>query len=280
MRNQRGPGFLWGVSLAGLVIGLVGGLVYAWFVNPVEFVNIAPDRLSAEDQREYVLLVAESYMQSQDIDRAQQRLAALGVRDIGQMVAVQADSALLRGGNPDEVRALATLAEALGAHPLAADVFSGTVAPTTVVQLATPTDAPTPTVSVTLAPSATPNRPTPTLAVVGETELELVEREDTCEDEGLVGLLEVSVRNRFDQGIPAVEVQVEWEDGQDRFFTGLKPDIDPGYADFQMVADRTYVVTLVGLSEPVVGLSSAGCLTPRGRTSIPSFRLIFAPAGE
>ena len=60
--------------------------------------------------------------------------------------------------------------------------------------------------------------------------------------------------------------------------TGLKPEISPGYADFEMEANQTYSVTLPGLSEPVLGVSSAECATDEsGTVQIPSVQLVFQP---
>ena len=40
--------------LLGLVLGLIGGLYYAWIVEPVVFVNAGPARFSSEYQAEYI----------------------------------------------------------------------------------------------------------------------------------------------------------------------------------------------------------------------------------
>nr|MBN1228639.1 hypothetical protein [Anaerolineae bacterium] len=269
--------FPWWPILAGLIIGLTGGLVYAWFINPVEWVNIAPDRLGVDDQREYILLVAEAYMQERDLERARSRLVALGVHDIGDLVGVQADSALLRGDPPSEVRALSTLAEALGANPLAAAVFSGTVIPTsemtTSPAIAQPFETPTPTIEILETPTSPTPTPTPPIIIA----LELVDRTRLCRENENEGLLQIQVTDRYGNGLPGIEILVEWEEGQDRFYTGLKPAIDPGYADFAMSADQVYRVTLVGLSDPVEGISSEICQAPEGRDVIPSYELVFSP---
>lgn len=36
-----------------------------------------------------------------------------------------------------------------------------------------------------------------------------------------------------------------WSGGSDSFFTGFKPEIDPGYADFQMEPGELYQVKLL-----------------------------------
>ena len=270
--------------ILGLMLGIGGGVIYAWFFNPVNYVNVGPDRLTQDDQQAYVLLVGEAYLQDGDLDRARARLSALGVRDIAKLVSIEADSYLLRGADPAEVRALATLAEALGAQPLAASVFSGTVAPgaTPLPAAATPTfeamPSPTPVIPTeTPTPEETPITPTATPDRFAGTQLNLVDQTETCADNDPIGLIAILVTDENGDGIPGVAVRVDWSGGSDTFYTGLKPDVDPGYADFLMQADQRYSVTLVGLSEPVVGLDSSGCRTPSGQTSIPTYRLTFAP---
>ena len=43
--------FPWLALVIGLLAGLAGGLYYAWFLNPVQFVNVSPDRLSIDTQQ-------------------------------------------------------------------------------------------------------------------------------------------------------------------------------------------------------------------------------------
>ena len=124
---------------------------------------------------------------------------------------------------------------------------------------------------------------TPTPQIIKETDLNLVERETICETGSDSGRIEILVLNRDEIGIPGVEILVEWGDEEektDTFFTGLNPTVNPGYADFDMIADQVYSVTLVDLAEPVVGLDSENCLTGAGEESIPTYRLIFAPNGS
>jgi hypothetical protein len=271
----------------GLLLGAVGGLAYAWFLNPVSLVDIGPDQLVPEDQRAYVLLISEAYLADRDLDRARARLDALRVRDVAALVSEQADRALLNGDDPSEIRALTALAEALGASPLAAEVFSGTGQPTTAPITATITatfEAMPGLTSTPENPSATPTLTIPTLTptpdFLSETELDLIALETVCEDDYPAGRIEVYVRDALGRGVPGLEIHVDWEDQQDRFFTGMKLEIDPGYSDFQMEPDKLYTVTLVGLAEPVVGISSAPCATPSGQMITPTYQLVYAPASE
>jgi hypothetical protein len=286
MRTRR-LRFPWLALILGSMIGVGGGLYYAWFLNPVNLVNIAPAQLNADDQELYILLISEAYLQDANLARAQSRLASLGLRDPAGAVSVLADSAFLAGEDTEQIRALTTLAEALGGAPLAAEVYSGTTAPTEpgITATVTPTfeAMPSPTPPDDLTPTLTPISvtPTPTALVPAASDLDLLGRNVICDDDYPAGRIEVYVRTEFERGIPAVEVRVEDDSGQeDTFYTGLKPEISPGYADFEMEPDQVYSVTLVDLSEPVFGIDSAPCVTGSGQSTTPTYQLFFGPAEE
>ena len=57
---------------------LVGGLLYGWLVQPVEFVDTTPDSLRQDYKTDFVLMVAEAYQAERDLSQAERRLAMLG----------------------------------------------------------------------------------------------------------------------------------------------------------------------------------------------------------
>jgi len=59
-------------------IGIVAGLIYGWLINPVEYVNTAPDSLRKDYRTDYVLMVAEAYHTENSLSLAARRLAMLG----------------------------------------------------------------------------------------------------------------------------------------------------------------------------------------------------------
>ena len=61
-----------------IAIGIAIGLVYGWIINPVEYVETAPDSLRLDYKTDYVLMVAEAYQVEQNLDLAVRRLAVLG----------------------------------------------------------------------------------------------------------------------------------------------------------------------------------------------------------
>jgi hypothetical protein len=67
----------WNKFLLSLLFGLIASLLYGWLVNPVEFVDTTPDTLSADYQADYVLMVAEVYATSTDLEPVIRALALL-----------------------------------------------------------------------------------------------------------------------------------------------------------------------------------------------------------
>ena len=61
-----------------IAIGAAGGLLYGWVLNPVEYVDTAPDSLRFDYKADYVLMVAEAYQVENSLGLAARRLALLG----------------------------------------------------------------------------------------------------------------------------------------------------------------------------------------------------------
>ncbi len=68
----------WLKFLIVVILGAAAGLFYGWVVNPVEYVDIAPESLRVDYKTDYVLMVAESYQVDLDLGLAVRRLALLG----------------------------------------------------------------------------------------------------------------------------------------------------------------------------------------------------------
>jgi hypothetical protein len=62
----------------GLLLGAAIGLIYGWVIRPVEQTGIAPQSLKQEYRVDYVLMVAETYADDQELEQARVRLASLG----------------------------------------------------------------------------------------------------------------------------------------------------------------------------------------------------------
>ncbi|HSV86182.1 MAG TPA: hypothetical protein VLH85_06380 [Levilinea sp.] len=110
MNERRGPWYL----ITGLVIGLLFGLLYAWVINPSRLVDTSPDRLAPAFKTHYRSMIALAYESNGDLGRARGRLGLLKDEDMVTELSAQAQRILAQGGSPQEARALAALAAALG----------------------------------------------------------------------------------------------------------------------------------------------------------------------
>jgi len=240
--------------ITGLVLGLALGALTAWYVVPVNYVDTAPETLSAADQDRYRVLAALAYQDNGDLGRARARLALLGSTTAAQDLAAQAQRQMsLDSTAQQEARALALLASALtsgggSVQPAAPAVHTPTAKPTaqptTTVdpqQTAMATNPPPtaqPTATTPPEFTATPRptiTPLPTLAAP----FRLLDQKQVCDVHLTPGLLQIEVQDENGKPLPGVAVVVGMTGGgEERFYTGLYPD--RGYADFVMTAGFTY----------------------------------------
>jgi hypothetical protein len=113
---------------------------------------------------------------------------------------------------------------------------------------------------VTLTPTRVP-RPThtPTVTPIPRPHYELAQQHRTCERVG--SQLTVIVYDADGQPQPGVELLIRWPGGEDRFITGLKPELGAGYADFDMAKGETYQVTIIGTESDVAqGIVADQCV--------------------
>jgi hypothetical protein len=274
---RRGSWYL----LTGLLLGLGLGLLVAWVLAPVKYTDTAPASLRADFKDQYRNLIASSYLATGDLGRAQSRLALLGDSDPRQALIVQAQS-ILAAGNPDgNPYVLVNLANALEQRPIT--VLSPTISPTaeqfssqTPSLLGgpsiTPTRRATSERTPILSPTPRPTRtPTPTLGAA----FALASQQNVCDPNLVEGLLQIEVRDASGQPIPGVVIIITWQDSEEYIFTGFKPEIGDGYADFVMNPNVEYTVQLASGSQMVVNLGATSCQTEAGESYRGGIRLVF-----
>ncbi len=108
--------------LIGLAIGLAFGLGYAWLLQPVIYIDTAPDSLRQDYRTDYVLMVAQAYQSEGDLSLALLRLASLGPDPAAEIVAGAIEFAQANHFNADDTRALSELAADLAAIPAAPQI--------------------------------------------------------------------------------------------------------------------------------------------------------------
>ncbi len=276
-RDDRGPWYL----LTGFFIGALIGLAYTWAVSPIRYVDTPPAALRESFKDDYRALIAAAFAANGDLARANARLALLEEPDPYRAVASQAQQTLAQGGSSGEARALGLLAAALressGAGPAVQTPataasqeetpLAGTSQPPTAIASSitvTPTLragstlTPTPRPTRTSTPTRTP-LPTRTPTATPGAPFELADRDAVCDPDLGQPLLQVLVLDAAGQPVPGVALNLRWSGGEERFFTGFKPELGVGYADFAMVPGVSYSLTLGEGGEEVQDLSAQEC---------------------
>ncbi len=267
----------WLSVMLGFALGLAVGLLITWQLWPVEYYNTDPVDLRAEHKEDYVVMIAASYAQDDDLELAVSRMAQLGLEDSKQMV-LQVFQAYAEASRAEESHSLARLAYDLGVKDVALlpyvltptataePIVSPTMTPTSEASAApTPTEAvpeatPTPTelpVEDTPTPTESPPALTATPVVPpGDVDFQLVEQQDLgCGSDWGDNYILVYAQDEHGRGLAGIQLVVSGPEGEDSFFTGLKPEVDPGFADFLVTSPGTYSVQVQsGTSEVAEGI--------------------------
>lgn len=235
-------------AMVGLLIGAAIGLALAWGLFPAQYGQVAPSLLNEQEQAGYRRLIALAYHANGDLQRAQQRLSLLEDEDPAAALSAQAQQALASGEALADARALADLAAALrmqgalagNTQPTSSQVLvSPSLQPTGVTAVSSPTprtetqDATSPTAPA--RPTGTPApRATATLRPTLPVTFQLLSSEQVCDPDAPADTLQVEVLSANGSPLSGVELRVSWEGGENIFYTGLYPELSPGYADFHM----------------------------------------------
>ena len=283
--------FPWDILLA-LVVGVGLGLVYAWMISPLRVSNADPGTLRGDFKDQYRSAIAAAYAANDNLPRALARLQLLRDPDPVGALNAQAQQTLARGESAQVADQVAALAGALEERQ---DETIPTSDPfTQVVEFVEETSAPissspspeftfvlTETTPTTLVeetqealPSSTP-RLTQTLAPTQGAPFRLTGQDEVCDPNLPDGLLQVVVISTSRRQIPGVEIDITWENGEEKFFTGLKPELGNGYADFIMTPDISYSVQLADGSDIAAGLVAPACQNPGGESYFGGIKLTF-----
>ncbi|MGW8251806.1 MAG: hypothetical protein ACWGO1_14275, partial [Anaerolineales bacterium] len=89
------------------------------------------------------------------------------------------------------------------------------------------------------------------------------------------GQVQVQIYDAAGQPVPGVEAIINWEGGENHFFTGLKPEINPGYADFAIQPGVVYTLRLAEGGQIIPDLTPAECERSNGERYWGAWRLVF-----
>jgi hypothetical protein len=298
MKPGKGSWYL----LTGLLIGLGLGLIYAWLIEPVEYIDTAPHSLSPAIKERYRSLISLAYQADGDIGRARQRLALLQDINPQSVLAAQAQQEVANSGSPQEAQALALLAEDINqagavdqsteapsaSQPAASQIAASQIA------AGKPTAKSRPQKTATMEPGQAVRSPTPHPTATGTPEatftpratalvqstlgppFALKDKQKICDPTLPNALLQVEVEDSSGQPLAGVRLDVTWNGGEDFFFTGLYPKITNGYADFNMSPGVTYSLRAGEGGQTVSGLMApADCKNSDGTTYTGGWMLTF-----
>jgi hypothetical protein len=283
-----------------LLAGLGLGLAYSWFISPVTYVDANPAILRSDFKDQYRIVIAASYLSSHDLARARARLQLLGDIDpVGELSAL-AQRMLGTGESLERIQPLAQLAadlqQGFASVPPSATPFKNANIFNTPILETPPDEPPVTELSTTqLIEDATPfatlsfeqtplvpiqvtmNMPRPTFTPIPGpgAPFTLVGQDPICDPGSQPGLLQFMLLDGRRKQVAGIEISITWSQGEDRFFTGFKPELGNGYADFVMQADIIYNVRIAEGSAFVPNISAPSCTDPNGIKYIGGLLLTF-----
>ena len=276
-------GFRWQLILA-LIGGLILGVLYSWILAPVRYVDTSPNTLRADFKDQFRSSIAAAYAATGNLERARARLALLGDPNTIDALSAQAQRMLAAGDSFGNVQQVAQLAADLRAQPgiVQAATARPTFPPTRPPvqgspQPITSTETPPPqgTFETPEAISSPTPRPTRTPTPAPGKPFALVAQDTLCEPDLQEGLLQVIVLDSRRRQVPGAEIVVAWDAGEEHFFTGFKPELGDGYADFVMKAGTVYNVRVAAGGPPVSGVTPPSCSSESGGSFTGAIRLTF-----
>jgi len=283
---RRIPWWRLGVLLS-LLAGFGLGLAYSWVISPTRVIDSAPIALRADFKDSYRSAIAAAFAGTGNLTRAQSRLGLLGDSDPVEALNAQAQRMIASGEfqQADRVAALAFALESgttLNAPLASSTIFVNSVPGSSTATISPPqtdipfviTESPAPIETQTIILESTP-RPTRTPLPTLGAPFALTSQEPTCDTNLPDGLLQVLVLNSNRRQLAGAEIRITWDGGEEKFFTGLKPELGNGYADFIMSPNVTYAVQLGLGSDVASGLIAPACQTSSGDSFTGGYKLTF-----
>ena len=274
-----------------LLVGIGLGLAYSWKISPVTYVDASPAILREDFKDQYRSVISASYASTHDLPRARTRLELLGDPDTIGELSAQAQRMLAAGEAFNRVRDLAQLATdlqqgypsiSIKATPFT-PVIDTAAAETSFVEEYIPTET-TAIQAATLIIEGTPltpppvtftPRPTFTPVPVPGAPFTLVGQDTVCDPSLSRGLLQVMFMDSRRKQVPGIKIIIAWANGENQFFTGLKPELGNGYADFLMQQDVAYSLRVVEGGSFVPNISAPTCTDPNGAPYLGGLLLTF-----
>ena len=261
------------LGVVAFLLGVGGGLVYAWLFAPVPETDTEPHQLHRLARAEYMVAIILRWAADDDDGAAMKALESLQLGDDVAAAVAQLACELVGRGYSESGNGFRAIQQVVrfyqkgGASGCADALDLPAVAPALVRITALPDE---PLATATPSGTVLPAPPSITRA------FQLTRLETHC-DPTTAGLIIVFVQEPNARGIRGQRLRASWDGGESDFVTGLHPDRDPGYADFAMQPGRRYRIEMPGQAPPSTSLSARSCQS-RGRTLLRSYQLTYRPA--
>ncbi|OJX38012.1 MAG: hypothetical protein BGO78_08210 [Chloroflexi bacterium 44-23] len=270
--------------LTGLILGLLFGFGVSFLFFPVRYTNVPPETLQNVDKDQYRLMIASAYQANNDIGRAQARLGILREENVSGLLLQQAQ----RSERRSDAQLLLKLSQALEKVPEMAETGppiaqasitlsqSQTNTPLAGGEMATDQPVRTATMEATRIVATRTPFPSPSSVSSLNIPFRLVEQKTICNPAYTDTLIQVEVVDKKEKPISNVRIFVNWDGGQDIFYTGFFPEISIGYADFSMNPQETYSLRVGEIGEVIQNISAPECQDGAGKNYWGSISLLFA----
>ena len=264
MEQNRGNWYL----LTGLILGLIMGIVYTWVIAPVKEVDTHPNLLRSDYKDIYRELISRAYQANNNLPRAEARLDLLGDADPALALAAQAQRYLAESGDNQTAKVLANLSAALQKAAITAETpppnssapeednpSSGTMENSSTSNGTTTGGTPT------LGEQSTEPSPSPT----NSPPFILQDSSAICDPTLGEPLIQVIATNGEGEGVPGVTLEISLgADPTEVFYTGLKPELGLGYADYLAEPGLTYQLEIPDSGLLIPDIEVPTCQTEEG----------------
>jgi len=244
MEQNRGNWYL----LTGLILGLAMGMIFTWVISPVTEVDTHPNLLREDYKDIYRLLISRAYQANINLPRAEARLELIGDDDPALALAAQAQRFLAENGDTEMAKVLANLSAALQiadgpvATPIPPTSTEGSEEETSSTsnngnssennsqESASSTQTPT---------SQAPTLPTP--SPTSSPPFILQDSSPICDPTLGETLIQIIATDGSGEGVAGINMEISLgTDPKEVFYTGLKPEMGLGYADYLAEPGLTY----------------------------------------
>src|SRR5664279_3932300 len=100
--------------IAALIVGVLLGLYFGWVQFPVKYTDSSAERLAQRYKDEYTVMVANAYLDDNDLTGALARMRLLGVDNVPAYIQDTTERYITNSSNVSDIRALVALSSGLG----------------------------------------------------------------------------------------------------------------------------------------------------------------------